>query len=470
MPHGAITCRKVRLSHKVSAMRILIVGAGAIGSNLAEQLALEHHDVSIVDAKEEVIKRLGAKIDALVVHGNGASPQILEQAGIKDVELAISVTDSDELNMIVSLLARNYGVKTRIARIRNSEYSGKGAILSRQQLAIDRIINPEEIAVKHMEELIYIAGATEAADFAESRIRLMGFHVPEDAPITGRSLGEIREKNLDEFLIVAIHRGPDVIVPQGKDHIQAHDRIYVLMPAEFIDLFTAQLYKRVQKAAKVVIFGATRMGIGLARRLEKKLPDVTMIDPDHEACVKAAEILEKTTVLHGSALDPDLIHEVKMENTQVFCALSNDDASNVMAALLAKDHGVDRTIVNVGEPDFVPIVDRIGLDSAINPRLLAVDVILRFVRAGNILSVVHLAELKAEVVELVPSASSPLINRPLSELASEIPKGALIGAIIRNDQMVIPKGDSVIAPGERVIVFSTDEALPAIEKLIVRSR
>lgn len=449
-------------------MRILIVGAGAVGSNLAEQLSMEQNDVTVVENDEEVAKRLSAKVDAMVIQGNGGSPYVLEQAGIRESEMVISVSDSDELNMIVSLLARNYGVRTRIARIRNPEYSGAKAVLSRQQLAIDRIINPEEIAVNHMEELIFTEGATEVADFAEHKVRLMGFLVPENAGILGRTLQEIREIGRDAFLIVAIHRGSKVIVPRGGDKIEANDRIYVLMPRDLLDLFLGMLYKRKQKVSKVVICGASLMGVGLARRLEKRLSDITLIDPRHQACVKAAEVLNKTTVLHGSGLDPHLLEEVRVANAQAFCALSDDDASNVMSSLLAKDHGTRRTIVRLGEPDFVPIVERIGVDSAINPRLLAVDVIIRHVRGGNILSVVHLEELKAEVVELVPASGSPLLGKPISEVGPQIPEGALIGVIIRGSNLIIPTGSTAIAPNDRVIVFATKKALPQIQKLFIR--
>lgn len=448
-------------------MRILIVGGGAVGSNLAEQLAAEKHDVSLIDSREEVAKALGGKLDAQVLHGNGGSPQVLEEAGIREAEMTIAVTDSDELNMIVSLLARNYGVKTRIARIRNPEYSGPSSKLGREQLAIDHIINPEVIAIETMEKLIFTAGATEVADFAGQKVLLMGFLVPKDAPIAGRTLQAISEIVPDQFLIVAIHRGAEVIIPRGGDRIEEDDRIYVLMPQEILPLFQAQLYRRVEKVRKVVIFGATRLGIGLAERLEGRLGDVALVDPDAARCNNAAERLNKTTVLHGSALDPDLLAEIRIGNAQVYCALTEDDAANVMSALLAKDHGATKTIVNLAEPDFVPIAERIGLDAAINPRLLAVNVILRYVRSGRILSVFHLEELKAEAVELVPSARAPLVGVPLSQLAGRIPQGALVGAVMRDGQMLIPRGDTVIAPNERVIVFATEKALPDVQRLFV---
>ncbi len=435
---------------------------------MAERLALDKHDVSIVESDEEVAARLSEKIDAMIIQGNAGSPNVLEQAGIRESEMVISVSDSDELNMIVCLLARNYGVKTRIARIRNPEYAGSKAHISRQQLAIDRIINPEEIAVDHMEELIFTAGATEVADFAEHKVRLMGFLVPDNAPILGHSLQEMREIWPDAFLIVAIHRGQEVIVPRGSDQIKAHDRIYVLMPRELVDLFLGQLYRRLEKINKIVIHGASRMGVSLAQRLESRVSDITLIEADHSSCVKAAATLNRTTVLHGSALDPDLLAEVRVGHVQVFCALTDDDASNVMSALLAKDLGARRTMVSLGEPDFIPIVERIGVDSATNPRLLAVDVIMRFVRGGNIKSIVHLQELKAEVMEMIPAAGSAVINRTLSELAPILPEGALIGVIIRDHSMIIPTGKTVLLPGEHVIVFAAEKARPRIEKLFTK--
>jgi trk system potassium uptake protein TrkA len=446
-------------------MRILIVGAGAIGSNLAEELAEEHNDVVVVENNHETARALAAKIDAMVVEGNGASPAVLEKAGIREAEMVIAVSNSDELNMIVCLLAANYGVKTRVARIRNPDYAVPGSVLSQKQLNIDKVINPEAIAVDAMEALVFTAGATEIAHFADKRVLLMVFLVPEDAPIAGRTLRQIREVVPDEFLIAAIQRGEDVIIPHGDEQVLGNDRIHVIIPRDLVDLFLGQLFRRVKKVRKVVICGATRLGISLARRLHLRISDVTLIDPSQERCLQASGELEGVTVLHGSPLDPDLIEEVRLKHAQVFCSVQEDDAANVMSALLAKEHEAGKTIVYLSEPDFVPIAERIGLDAVINPRLLAVDAILKYVRGGPVLSVAHFDDLKAEVQEIVPVAGSAVVNRPLRDVAPLLPRDALIGAVVHGEEVIIPRGETIIEPGERVIVFATETSLPEVRRL-----
>jgi len=452
-------------------MRILIVGAGAIGSNLAGELAKskEKNDVIVVESNHAIVKDLSSKIDALVIEGNGASPLILEKAGIRDVEMVIAVSNSDELNMIVCLLAANYGVKTRVARIRDPDYVLPGSVLSQKQLNIDKIIDPEAIAVEVMEALVFTAGATEIAHFANKRVLLMVFLVPEGAPIAGRTLRQIREIVPDEFLIAAIQRGEEVIIPHGDEEVHENDRIHVIIPRDLLDLFLGQLYRRVEKVRKVVICGATRLGINLARSVQKRIGDVTLFDPDHERCLKAAGELEGVTVLHGSPLDTDMLEEVRLKHAQVFCGLQEDDAANVMSGLLAKEHGAGKTIVYLSEPDFVPIVERIGLDAVINPRLLAVDAILKYVRGGPVMSVAHFDDLKAEVQEIVPVTGSAVVNRPLRELARLLPKDALIGAVVHDDEVIIPRGETMIEPGERVIVFASEAALPEVRRLFTES-
>ena len=254
-------------------MRILIAGAGSIGSKLAENLAQEGHDVAVVEQNPRVATRLAEKLDILVVTGNAASPKVIESAGVEETDMLIALTDSDATNILVSLLGREYGVTTKIARIRSLEYTQPGSRLTPRDLGIDRVINPEQITIQEMIQLLEIPGSTEVADFGGGEVKLIGFEVEQGANIVGRSLAELKQQlSADPFLIVAILRDAELIIPTGHDRVQAHDKIYVFMPSGaqniFLGLLTSRERQTVDHVQRVIIYGATRIGQGLAAAME----------------------------------------------------------------------------------------------------------------------------------------------------------------------------------------------------------
>lgn len=268
-----------------------------------------------------------------------------------------------------------------------------------------------------------------------------------------------------KFLLAAILRGEQVIIPSGNVTVEKGDRIHVIIPREALQPFVQKLHRQVQPITKVAIHGATSMGIGLARKLVEHGTDVTLIDDDPERCVRAGAELDRVSVMRGSCMNLDVLDELRLQHFQVFCSLLDDDATNVMSALLAKERGVGKTIVHMSEPDFVAVAERHGIDSAINPSTLAQGTIVWMVRAGQIVSLIPLYDLRAEVQELVAAAGCPIVEKPLVSLAGLIPTDARIGAIVRPNGIEIAGGNSVIAPGDRVVVFSTTAALPQLRKL-----
>ena len=449
-------------------MRVLVVGAGSIGFNVTEQLAAEGHDVSVVEEDPELVRRINETMDVLAVVGNGASPHVLEAAGIAECDLAVAVTDSDEMNIVVCMIAREYDVATKIARIRNPDYTDEKAVLKLDRLGVDRPINPEQITVSTMRRLLEVPGAKEVVDFPDCKVTLISFRVPTDAPLIGRTLSEFGgEMEGEGFLIAAIERQEDgqprVIIPRGEDRVRADDEIYVIMSREMLPILLPMLHRRIEKVERVVLYGATREGRQLAQAVEQNYRDVFLIEPDRALATKTAEELDRATVLCGDATNPAVLADARIETADFFVAASDDDQANLMAGLLARRAGARKVMILVNEPSHVPIVDSLDIDVVINPRLVTVGEILRHVRRESVLALSRIGDGAAEVMELVAEAGSPIVGKPLRE--TKFPAGALVGAVLRGDEMIIPAGDTVIQPGGKVVVFALTEAAEAVQRL-----
>lgn len=447
-------------------MKILIVGAGAVGFNLAKQLSKEGHDISVVEKDQELVKRISEKLDVLVVSGSASSPSILEEAGIKTADMVLAVTNSDEINMVVCTLGHSYGVKTKIARIRSPELTDEQPFLHRNGFHIDHIVNPEKITINSILNIIGTPGAIYVADFTEGDILLRGFNVPGDAPIIGKKLSELKEiESTDSFLIVAIQRNEEMVIPTGETKILPHDNIFVLVAREALPYFLPMVNRRADEVEKVTIYGVNRASLELAKKLEDQKIGVTIIEPDKEKTQRAATVLDKTIILQGDALDIDLLKESSIDIVDFFVALSENEQTNILSALLAKRLGAKKAIVLTVDPAFVPIINSLGMDIVINPRLITVGSILQHIRRGHTLSVVKFHQSEAEAIELIAEEGSKIVGKPLRE--TSFPQGAILGAIVREGVMQIPAGNTIIQPDERVIVFALPNAIEKVQSLFI---
>lgn len=449
-------------------MKILIVGAGAVGFNLAKQLSGEGHTVSIIESDPQISRKITEKLDALCVSGSGNLPSALEEAGIKEVDMVLAVTDSDEINLTVCLLAYWYGVKSKIARLRNEEFTKEDSILRKNQFFIDRIINPIPITVDSILKVIETPGATYVADFVESDILFRGFRVPPDAPIAGRKIKELKEAgSTDSFLIVAIQRGDDMVIPLGEMEICPDDNIFVLLARASLPYFLPMVNRRATEAQGIVIYGATSIGIQLANALEKTTSTVILIEPDKEKAQMAASKLTRATVLHGHATETEIIQQATLEPVDFFIGASANEQDNILACLLAKKQYAKKTIVITHEPDYVPIFGSIGMDVVINPRLITVSSILQHITRGPILGVAKLfGKTEAEATEMIAEKGSEVAGKKLSKVS--FPKGSIVGSVIKNGSMILPYGDCVISPGDRAIVFYMPEAREKVQALFTK--
>ncbi len=449
-------------------MRILIVGAGIVGYNLAQELSQEGHDIAIVDQDPERIRRITDTLDVLAVEGNACFPSVLMKAGIKSSEMLIAVTEKDEINLLACFLASRFNVPKRFARLRNMEFTENESVFTPEELCINQAINPGQIIVETILKILETPGVVSVAEFADGEVLLREFDVPEDAPIAGKTIQDIRSiTQMDSFLIVAIVRDGELVIPKDQDILQAGDRFYTLVDKEFLPFLLPMLNRTLDPVEKIIIYGATSTSTQLAKALEEDMRDVCIIEPSMEKAHRAADKLKRTVVQHGSGTDMDLFNEINMKDADFFLALSHDDENNILSALLAKKYGAKRALVITHDPEYLPILDSIGMDITINPRLITVSAILKHLRKGRVMSVFKLIE-DAEVMEIGVEEDSSIANKQIGKI--NFPKGAIIGALLRQGEMILPNDDVTIEAGDSVIVVALPGTIEKIEKLFGRKR
>ena len=444
------------------------MGAGIVGYNLAQELSHEGHDIAIVDQDPERVRRITDTLDVMAVEGNACLPSVLMKAGIKSSEMLIAVTEKDEINLLSCFLASRFEVPKRFARLRNMEFTAKDSIFSPEEIFIDQAINPGQIIVETILKILETPGVVSVAEFADGEVLLREFDVPENAPIAGKTIENIRNiTQMDSFLIVAIVRDGELVIPKDQDILQAGDRFYTLIDKEFLPFLLPMLNRTMDQVEKIIIYGATSTSTQLALALEENMRDVCIIEPSREKAHRAADQLTRTVVQHGSGTDIDLFNEINMKDADFFLALSHDDENNILSALLAKKYGAKRALVITHDPEYLPILDSIGMDITINPRLITVSAILKHLRKGQVMSVFKLIE-DAEVMEIGVQEDSSIANKHIGKI--NFPKGAIIGALLRQGEMLLPNDEVTIEAGDSVIVVALPGTIEKIEKLFGRKR
>ena len=450
-------------------MKSIIVGIGEVGSHLAQVLISESYDVIAIDQSEEACDRLAQNLDLMVISGSGTNPTLLKEAGINDANLLIAVTNSDEINMLACLIASRCGVRTKIARVSDSNYFQNEELLSPSELGIDHLINSEELCAREFIRLLTGIEAREVVEFAEGKVQLIAFHIQSDNPLINQPIQNIvRQDAFSRIRFTSIKRkNGKTIIPKGSDCVLDGDEIFVMgsKPAVSELLQFSGIPLR-HKLERLVIAGATPIGIQTARMLESKPIQVTIIETDLKRAEHAVSVLKKATVLHGSYLDPNLLAEAQISYADSFISVTGDDEDDIMACVMAKSEGAERTMPLIQRPLYLPILASITeLDSAVSRHLTAVNDILRLVRPGHVLAATVLRDIDAEVLELVVQNRSKVSGKKIHSIT--FPDRALIGSVVRDGKVLIPTGDLVIQTGDDVIVCSQSRSIPSVEKLFV---
>lgn len=443
-------------------MRVIIVGAGEVGYQLARCLSTEGIEVVVIDLNKENLKKISDELDVALVEGEGGSPSVLKEAGADEADILLAVTNMDEANMISCLVAKvMFQVPRNVARIRNLEYFSNDVLL--QSLGINPAISPEVEAAKAVIRLIEVPFAADVEDFENGKVRIIGFRIPPDSKLIGTAFKDLNLTK-PKVLVGAIQRKHDVLIPSGRDVLKKNDIIYLPVKREDVDAVCKSVGGVTTPVKRVMIVGGGRIGFYVARTLEEENLSVKIIERDVERCKFLLKSLKKSVILHGDGSDQKLLEEENIGDMDVFAAISNNEEVNIMASLLAKSLGARKVIAIVNRTDYLPLANNLGIEAVLSPRLITAATILKYVRSENILSLTTIAEGKAEIMEAEVKEGSVLSGKTLREV--ELPKKTLIGAIIRNDTVVIPSGVDTIANDDKLIIFTLQESIKLVQKLL----
>lgn len=448
-------------------MKIIIVGAGEVGFHIASRLSLENKDVVLIEKDPGALRRVSENLDVQTVEGCGSSPAILQQAGIKEADILLAVTNSDETNLVASLFANILSPTTiKLARIRGEDYLMYQEALSQEPYSIDMVINPEAEAVKTIKRLLQVPGAIDVGEFADGRIKVIGVRLDADCPVNGTKLVDLKKKTGNKkILVTGIVRNEKLIIPSGDDKLLEGDLIYFISEEKDLKGALKIFGKRAEPLNRVLLVGGGNLGLKLAAALEELSIHTKLIERDPDRCRELAELLDKVIVLQGDGSDQGLLQEENIQDMDVVITLTGDEETNILTSLLAKRMGAQKTVTRISRFSYFPLVSAIGLEHIISPRRAAINTMLQYVRRGQVLSAMALKGEEAEVLEAVALETSDVVGKPLQDVP--FPKGALVVAIIRGDEVIIPTGDSVIQPHDRIIIFSTRQGIPRVEKALM---
>lgn len=441
-------------------MYIVVIGLGEVGRHLIRVLEQDGHDIVAIDQSAEAVQHIEERHDVMTLTGYGASEGVLEQAGIDRADLLVAVTDHDEVNLIAALAAKQSGCARAIARTGGNEWAKNRQGVRYGLLGVDVAINPSVLVAQELVKIARSHGAVEVIDLAQDRIELVQVELTEESRFLHRPLSSIPLPR--DTLVAAIVRQGELFVPGGADVLQPEDRIYILgRPTDIPD--AEDLFTSNREARRACIVGGGVTGEMVARSLAEEGAEVLIIESNRDRAEQLSATLDGVTVLHGDGTDTRLLTEEEVGTYDLFAAVTFDDELNLMAALLAERLGVQRTAALVHRPDYMPIYRQLGIDIVVSPRSVASDHILRYCRKTELKSLTVLQNGQAEVLELLARKGCRAIDTPLKDLS--LPRGALIGAIVREDGVQVPRGESVIEAGDTAIVLTTAAARATVERL-----
>lgn len=450
-------------------MKIVILGAGQVGSTVAAALVHEDNDITIIDIDQRRLKELQDQMDIRCVLGHASYPRVMERAGIEDADLVIAVTNSDEVNMVACQIAYTlYNVPTRVARVRAAEYTDHPEMFSREHSPVDVLISPELLLTNYISRLIEYPGALQVMDFADGRAQLVATEAEAGGLLIGQKLYTLKHhlpENSDAR-VAAIYRRGELIIPHGDTILEENDLVFFLAAKRHIRTVMKELRPQDRRVRRVILAGGGNIGKNLAARLERD-HHVKIIERDPDRAESIAEELSKTIVLVGDCADENLLREEAIDNTDVYCVLTNDDEANIMSSLLAKRMGAKKVIAIINRPSYVDLMESGTIDIAVSPQTVTIGSLLTHIRRGSMVRVHSLRSGAAEAIEAIALGdrrNSKVVGRAVEEI--DLPPSTTISAIVRGEDVIIAHHDTVIQEHDHVLLFVPDKAqIKAVERL-----
>jgi len=450
-------------------MRIIILGAGQVGSGMAHSLSREENDISVVDTDPERLRELQEKLDIRTVLGHASRPETLIRAGIDDAELLIALTNSDETNMIACQVAYSlFNTPTKVARIRAADYLAHPELFTRENTPVDFLISPEKLVTDHVQRLIEYPGALQVLDFADGRAQLVATRAVREGKLVGRALKSLPDELPSgvDARVAAIFRRDEAIIPEGDTVIEVDDMVFFLAPTQEIRDVMATFGSTAGPARRALLAGGGNIGAALARRLERNL-HVKIIERDPKRAERIAEGVDTSIVLVGDCANEDLLREEGIDEMDVYCALTNDDEANILSSMLAKRMGAHKVITLINRAAYVDLVESDRIDVAVSPQQITIGALLALIRKGHMVRVHSLRQGAAEAIEVVAHGDpgrSRIVGREIG--AIKLPESTTIGAVVRGDEVLMAHHNVTIEPEDHVILFVADKReIAEVERL-----
>lgn len=449
-------------------MRVIVCGAGRVGFGIARRLARESNDVTIIDQSKELVRSVAEQLDVRGIVGNGAYPDVLADAGAREADMVVAVTYSDEVNMIASQIAHTlFNVPTKVARIRAAGYLDPrySDLFSRNHMPIDVIISPEREVSEAIMQRMSTPGAFETKSFVDGRVWALGVRLRDTCPIIDTPLRQVAELFPDlKITIVAIQRDGRMWRAHADDQIASGDEIYFIADRDDVTRALEIMGEAERQARRVVIIGGGNIGLYVAQGLEKLgSMKIRLIERDGKRAETIAEQLQRTVVLQGDGLDRGILREAGVADAQTVVSVTDNDQVNILSSVVAKREGARRSMALINDQDYGPISEAVGIDRFIDPRATTISTILQHIRRGRIKGVYSLSDGKAEIMDAIALETSPLVNKPLKEAA--LPEGVMIGAVYRDNKVIMPNSETIIKPGDRIVLLALKDFVKDAEQM-----
>ena len=450
-------------------MKVIVCGAGQVGYSIAQYLAKQNNDITVIDRSAERVQKIRESLDVQVATGYASDPDLLEQVNASDADMLIAVTNSDEVNMVACQVAETlFQVPTKIARIRNRSYLRPiwADLFGAQKMPIDFIISPEVEIAEAIYRRLEVPGVFEMVPFADEKVRVVGVRLEENCPVVDTPMKQLSELFPDlHITVMAVVRGSKMFIPSAEDHMHVGDSIYFAAEQAHVERSMKVFGHEEKEARRIVIIGGGNVGLFLAQKLEKDSPHlkIKLIEYNAERADFVASQLDKTTVINGDGLEGDILKEANIQNTETIVSVSNDDEVNILSSLLAKTMGAERAVTLINKQIYGPLITSLGVDVYLDPKETTVSTILQHIRKGKIRNLHTVRYGEAEIIEAEVLETSPLFGKAFKDM--KLPQGIIAGAVVRGDEVIMPRGNTVLKNKDRVILFVFSNIIKKVEKL-----